>query len=102
MTNNDLSRSVKDFALPVHTILHEEQTIEEALTSLRRRKIDDKIIYFYVVDDDGRLRGIVPTRHLLLKERHCSIKDIMTHSVVRLREDQTLEEAMELLSTHQL
>lgn len=102
MTNNDLSRSVKEFAIPVHTILHEDQNIEEALISLRRRKIDDKVIYFYVIDDEGRLRGIVPTRHLLLKERHCSIKEIMAHSVVRLKEDQTLEEAMELLSTHRL
>ncbi|MBS0604246.1 MAG: magnesium transporter [Verrucomicrobia bacterium] len=102
MTRNDLSRSVKDFAVSVHTTLHMEQTIEDALTSLRRRKIDEKIIYFYVIDDEGRLQGIVPTRQLLLKERHCTIKEIMLHSVVRLKEDQTLEEAMELLSTHHL
>jgi magnesium transporter len=102
MTHNDLSRPVKDFAAPIHTTLHQDQTIEEALISLRRRKIDDKIIYFYVVDDEGRLQGIVPTRQLLIKEPHLSIKEIMGHSVVRLREEQTLEEAMELLSSHQL
>ena len=102
MTNNDLSRPVKDFAIPVHTTLHQDQTIEEALVSLRRRKIDEKIIYFYVVDDEGRLQGIVPTRRLLLKEPHHTIKEIMGHSVVRLSEEQSLEEAMELLSTHQL
>ncbi len=98
MTHNDLSRPVKEFATQVHTTLHEDQTIEEALISLRRRKIDEKIIYFYVVDDDRCLKGIVSTRQLLLNERHCTIKEIMTHSVIRLKEDQTLEEAMELLS----
>ncbi len=102
MTHNDLSRSVKEFATQVHTTLHEDQTIEEALISLRRRKIDEKIIYFYVVDDDRCLKGIVSTRQLLLNDRHCTIKEIMTHSVIRLKEDQTLEEAMELLSSHRL
>ena len=102
MRSNDLSRPVKDFVSPVHTTLHVDQTIEEALTSLRRRKVDDKIVYFYVVDDNGRLQGIVPTRQLLLKELCQTIKEIMGHSVLRLTEEQSLEEAMELLSTHQL
>ncbi len=102
MPQKDLSRKVKDCAHQVHTVLHSDQTIEEALTSLRRRKIDEKIIYFYVIDDEGRLQGIVPTRQLLLQDRHVTIKEIMVNSVVRLKEDQTLEEAMELLATHQL
>jgi magnesium transporter len=102
MTKNDLSRPVKDFALPVHTTLRLDQTIEEALHSLRGRKIDEKIIYFYVVDDGECLQGIVPTRQLLLNDPHHKIKDIMKYSVVRLTEDQTLEEAMELLAMHQL
>lgn len=98
----DLSRPVKEFAIPVHTTLHEDQTIEQALISLRTRKIDDKIIYFYVVDDEGTLKGIVPTRKLLIEEPYLTIKEIMGHSVIRLREDQTLEEALELLSTNKL
>lgn len=98
----DLSRPVKEFAFPVHTTLHEDQTIEEALVSLRTRKIDDKFIYFYVIDDKGKLKGIVPTRQLLIKEPYLTIKEIMAHSVIRLREEQTLEEAMELFSTHRL
>lgn len=102
MTYHDFSRPVRDFALPVQSTLHQEQSIEEALHSLRRRKIDEKIVYFYVVDDEGKLQGIVPTRQLLLKEPHCLIKEIMGHSVVRVREDQSLEEAMEVLASHQL
>ncbi len=102
MTYCDLTLPVKAFAAPVHTTLHQDQTIEEALVSLRRRKVDDKIIYFYVIDDNGLLQGVVPTRQLLLKERHSTIKEIMTHSVFHLKEDQTLQEAKELLSSHQL
>ena len=93
MVNKDLTRLVKEFAIPIHTTLHQDQTVEEALNSLKQRQIDDKVIYFYVVDDNQRLQGIVSTRHLLLKERHYNIKDIMGKSVVHLNEDQTLEEA---------
>lgn len=98
----DLSRPVKEFASPVQTILHVDQTIEEALISLRQRKIDDKIIYFYVVDHNGCLQGVVSTRDLLLKERHDTIKDIMIKSVIYLNEGQSLHEGMELLSSHKL
>ncbi len=102
MTNNDLSRPVRDFATCVHTTLHQDQTIDEALISLRRRKIDEKVIYFYVVDHEHRLKGIVSTRQLLLSARHSTIKEVMTHSVISLKEDQSLQEAMEQLSTHRL
>jgi magnesium transporter len=102
MANNDLSRPVKDFISAVHTTVHQDQTIDEALISLRRRKIDEKFIYFYVIDNENHLKGIVSTRQLLLSERHSTIKQIMTASVVCLKEDQTLQEAMELLSAHRL
>ena len=37
----------------------------QALAAIRSQTIDSAIVYFYVVDEDGRLRGVVPTRRLL-------------------------------------
>ena len=102
MSSNDLSRTVKEFILPVNTILHVEHTIEEALASLRGRKIEEKIIYFYVVDAEGRLQGVVPTRKLLLSDPKRKVQEIMIATVARLRENHSLHEAMELLSKHEL
>lgn len=102
MTRTDLNQPVKDVAFPIHTVLYEDQTISEALESLRSRKIDEKVIYFYVVDSEDRLVGVIPTRALLLKDPRFKIANIMNKSVVSLREDQTLQEAMELLNHHQL
>ncbi len=102
MAHSDFSRSVKDFAAPVHTFLYQDQTIAEALDSLRQRKIDEKIIYFYVVDREKKLKGVVPTRSLLLKDPSKKIADIMTHSVVCIDEDQNLEAAMEMLTSQKL
>ena len=102
MSHHDLSHPVGQFVSPVHTTLRRDQTIDDALVSLRRRKIDEKIIYFYVVDEEGELKGIVSTRQLLLSSRHQTIGEIMNDSVVSLKEDQTLQEAMELLAKHRL
>ena len=49
-----------------YTSLHEKQTVGDALDELRRHPPRGRIIYFYVLDDQERLCGIVPTRRLVL------------------------------------
>ncbi len=102
MSHKDLSRKVKDLVVPVQTIVRPFQTIAEALSSLRRKRIDNKIIYFYVVDEEDCLIGVVPTRTLLLKDPEERISDVMEKNVVCLKEDQNLEQAMQALSSHHL
>lgn len=102
MNKKDFSRLVKECIVPVKSVLYADQTIEEALSFLRRRKIGDKIVYFYVVDAENRLKGVVPTRELLLRDPEVHIEDVMRKDVVHLRADQTLETAMEVLSKHRL
>ena len=57
---------MKDFVTPVHTVIHVNQTIEQALVEIRSHAIREKIIYFYVINDDNQLFGVVSTRKLLL------------------------------------
>ncbi len=102
MAHTDFTRPVKDFAFAVHTVLYADQTIGEAIASLRSRTIDEKVIYFYVVDRDERLVGVISTRALLLKDPSQRIGDIMAKSVICLKESQTLQDAMELLTHHHL
>ncbi len=40
-------------------------TAQEALEAMRREGIGEKIVYFYVLDEDRRLVGVLPTRRLL-------------------------------------
>jgi magnesium transporter len=58
------------------------QTVGQALAGLRERSPEGRIIYFYVVDGDGRLQGVVPTRRLLLSPADKPIADIMVKDVV--------------------
>ena len=82
--------------------MHPDHTIEEALAILRKKDIHDKIIYFYVVDDEGFLKGIVSTRTLLLKPSHLRINQVMDSHFTAMKDTQSLQEAMEHFNTHHL
>jgi magnesium transporter len=76
------------------------QTVGEALEGLRRDPPGDRIIYFYVVDADGRLQGVVPTRHLLLNPPDRPVAEIMVRKVVALPATATVREACEFFALH--
>lgn len=98
----ELSRPVRDFALAVETALQADMTIAEALVSLRKRTIEHKVIYFYVVSGDGKLLGVIPTRRLLLEDPSRRIQDVMAPNPIAVRDNATLEDAMELFAMHRL
>lgn len=102
MTEKDLTRPLRDFIAPVRTTIHIEHTVEEALRYLRDKHITDEIIYIYVVDEERKLVGVVPTRRLLLAEPITPITEIMSDHLISLNGDQTLQDAMEFLETHHL
>lgn len=78
------------------------QTVAEALAELRRQPPKGRIIYFYVVDEQGRLQGVVPTRRLLLSPGDQLLADIMVRRVVALPAAATVEEACEWFIQHRL
>jgi magnesium transporter len=77
-------------------------TVEQALAWVRNHPPPSRIIYFYVVDEDGRLQGVVPTRRLLLSSPDQPLADIMLRHVVALPAVATVLEACELFIQHRL
>ena len=61
-----LNEPVLRFARQDFATLNQNLTIEQALASIRQRGVGEKIVYFYVVDDEEKLVGVVPTRRLLM------------------------------------
>ena len=102
MTEKDLNKPLRDFVVPVKTTIQADHTIGEALSYLRNKHIHDEIIYIYVVDNEYKLVGVVPTRLLLLSDLTTPIVDIMSKHLISLEGNQTLQEAMEFLETHHL
>jgi magnesium transporter len=98
----NLSEPVSKHLSHAETTVRADQTIAEALAELRRRPIEQHITYFYVVDGDNRLLGVVSTRRLLLEDPQTRIRDVMEKAVVSLPAGMTLEDALEFFAMHRL
>ena len=94
--NDPVTRHIhQDFARMLVT-----QTVGEALDDLRRNPPTGRILYLYVVDDQGRLEGVVPTRRLLLASPEQPLAEIMVRQVVALPARTTVLEACEFFIQH--
>lgn len=82
--------------------LHVEQTVGEALLSIREKPPESRIIYFYVVDDQNKLKGVVPTRRMLLNAPEKPLKEIMVADVLTISNTATVLEACEYFVLHRL
>jgi magnesium transporter len=61
-----------------------QQTIADALETVRSNRGDQPILYLYVVDEARRLCGIVPTRRLLTSQPTERIAHIMIADVIAI------------------
>src|SRR5690606_15817247 len=58
--------------------------------------VGEKIVYFYVVDEEERLVGVLPTRRLLIEMPDRLISESMIKSVVALPATATVFDACEM------
>jgi len=75
--------------------LRKEWTVDEALHAIRQQVVGEKIIYFYVTDDVGRLLGVVPPRRLLTAAPEKRLAEIMIDKIITIPETATVFEACE-------
>jgi magnesium transporter len=85
----------KDFAT-----LSEGLSIQEALDEIRSHGIGEKIVYFYVVDRQGGLVGVVPTRRLLTAPLGQRLSEVMIRRVVTIPQGATILDACEFFVIH--
>jgi len=95
-----LQRSVSEFLRPGPPPLLTEQSVGEALERIRSTGLEERIFYFYVVDGEGRLSGVVPARKLLTEPLERRIGEVMVPRVLSLSEAATLLEACECFILH--
>jgi magnesium transporter len=80
--------------------LRQDLSVHEALESIRGRELGEKIVYFYVVDAEERLTGVLPTRRLLTAGLDQRLRDIMVPRVMAIPQTATLLEACEAFVLH--
>jgi len=90
-----MARARKDF-----TTLRNDLTVQGALEAIRERGAGEKIVYFYVVDRDEKLVGVVPTRRLLTASLDRRLSDLMISRVVTIPHTATLLVACEFFVLH--
>jgi magnesium transporter len=87
----------KDFAR-----LRDGETASQALARLRQHLPEGRVTYFYVVDAENRLLGVVPTRQLLLSPPESPVRDIMVKPVIAVPHTATVLDACEFFTLHKL
>ncbi len=79
-----------------------DQTVGEAIAAARATPPEGRIIYFYVLDAEGRLAGVVPVRRLLLSPDATPVREIMVARVVTIPAAATVLDACEFFLLHKL
>ena len=77
-------------------------SVGEAMEFIRKQPLEDNLFYFYTVDEDQHLKGLISTSYLLLCHPDKRVHEITESSVITIRADHTLREAMEILTKHRL
>src|SRR5947209_6877921 len=80
--------------------LRKSFTIQQALNVIRECGVGEKIVYFYVVDTDDRLAGVLPTRRLLTAPLDQPLSDVMVTGVIAIPQRASVLEACEAFILH--
>ena len=91
---------VTEYVRTDFTVLNKNLTVNDALHKIRNEGVGERIVYFYVVDDDERLVGVLPTRRILTAKPENKIEEIMVNRVAALPNNATVYDACEFFVTY--
>jgi magnesium transporter len=80
--------------------LRQDFSIQQALEAIRTQGVGEKVVYFYVVNGQQQLVGVLPTRRLLTAPPEQKLSEVMIPRVVAIPHTATLLEACELFVMH--
>ena len=95
-----LSRPVAEHLHHDYAAFPEAWTCAQALEEIRRTGDDRKVSYYYTVDPQGRLCGVIPVRRFLTAPLNRSLGEMAVQPVVSVRDDLTLAEAAQQFQHH--
>src|SRR5437868_12645250 len=91
----DFNSPVGEHARKDCPILDADMTVAAALDRIRREGVGERVIYFFAIDSDKRLVGVLPTRRLLTAAPETRLRDIMVRRVVAIPATATVLDACE-------
>ena len=94
-TAPDFTEPIAAYARKDFPLLRAASTVGEALETIRREGVGERVIYFYAVDENGRLAGVLPTRRLLTANPETRLDEILVRRVVAIPSSATVLDACE-------
>ena len=91
----DFDSPVVDHARKDFPLLDADMMVGETLERIRREGVGERVIYFYAVDEQKRLVGVVPTRRLLAAPLETPLREIMVRRVIAIPAAATVLDACE-------
>lgn len=91
----DFNAPALQYARKDFPFLEADASVDMALQTVRREGVGERVIYFYAVDEQRRLVGVVPTRRLLTAAPDKTLREIMVPRVIALPATATVLEACE-------
>jgi magnesium transporter len=91
----DFNSPVVEHARKDFPLLDADMTVAEALDRIRREGIGERVIYFFAVDADKRLVGVLPTRRLLTAPLDTPLHKIMVRRVIAIPASASVLDACE-------
>src|SRR5262249_35168703 len=76
-------------------LLRADMSVADALDTIRREGVGERLIYFYAIDANQRLVGVLPTRRLLTAPLDATLDTIMVRRVAAIPATATVLEACE-------
>lgn len=96
LDDRDYQKKVRSFMKRSFITLDESLSVQDAIDQMQNRELNFDIVYFYTVDAENRLTGVVPVKKLLLSKKETPICAISNKNVITLTENMTLLEASEM------
>lgn len=97
-----LKHSVKAHARKDFTTINRSLSVGEAIDVVRQASGGNGIQYYYVVDDSGKLLGVLPLRRLITYPVDKPVHEVMQSRVVAIPEQATILDACEFFVLHKL
>ena len=97
-----LHEPIMPLAKPAAVVLHPDLTIAQALDRIRATANTQSNHYFYVVDEDDTLIGVMPARRIVGAPPGQLVREIMEHNVVAIPDWATVLIASEYFATRRL
>ena len=84
-------------------VVNENWSMPKCIDEMRKQAEEmDEIYYVYVVDDDERLRGVLPLKRLITNPSVSKIKHVMKKDPIAVRDSDSIEEVTQTIEKYDL